>query len=32
MLKNPLKKREIRRDIARLNTMICEYELGIRKV
>ncbi|UER67654.1 50S ribosomal protein L29 [Borrelia sp. BU AG58] len=31
-VENPLKKREIRRDIARLNTMICEYEIGIRKV
>ncbi|MGF7101075.1 50S ribosomal protein L29 [Borreliella kurtenbachii] len=31
-VENPLKKREIRRDIARLNTIIYEYELGIRKV
>ncbi|UGQ16166.1 MULTISPECIES: 50S ribosomal protein L29 [unclassified Borrelia] len=31
-VENPLKKREIRRDIARLNTIIYEYEIGIRKV
>ncbi|BCR21911.1 50S ribosomal protein L29 [Borrelia sp. HM] len=29
---NPLKKRELRRDIARLNTIIHEYKIGIRKV
>ena len=31
-VENPLKKRELRRDIARLNTIIREYEIGIRKV
>ncbi|WKC58040.1 50S ribosomal protein L29 [Borrelia sp. P9F1] len=31
-VENPLKKREIRRDIARLNTVIHEYEMGVRKV
>ena len=28
---NPLKKRTLRHQIARLNTIIHEYELGIRK-
>jgi large subunit ribosomal protein L29 len=28
---NPLDKRNLRRRLARLNTMIHEYELGIRK-
>lgn len=28
---NPLQKRELRRKIARLNTIIHEYEIGIRK-
>ncbi len=28
---NPLQKRELRRKIARLNTIIPEYEIGIRK-
>ncbi|WP_024653545.1 50S ribosomal protein L29 [Borrelia persica] len=31
-VENPLKKRELRRDIARLNTIVHEYEIGIRKV
>ncbi|AAX16995.1 50S ribosomal protein L29 [Borrelia hermsii] len=31
-VENPLKKRELRRDIARLNTIIHEYAIGIRKV
>ncbi|AHH08466.1 50S ribosomal protein L29 [Borrelia anserina] len=31
-VENPLKKRELRRDIARLNMIIHEYEIGIRKV
>ncbi|AWG42859.1 50S ribosomal protein L29 [Candidatus Borreliella tachyglossi] len=31
-VENPLKKREMRRDIARLNTIIHEYGMGIRKV
>ncbi|QMU99259.1 50S ribosomal protein L29 [Borrelia sp. A-FGy1] len=31
-VENTLKKREVRRDIARLNTIIHEYEIGIRKV
>ncbi|AGT27457.1 50S ribosomal protein L29 [Borrelia miyamotoi] len=31
-VENPLKKRELKRDIARLNTIIHEYEIGIRKV
>ncbi|AHH10668.1 50S ribosomal protein L29 [Borrelia coriaceae] len=31
-VENPLKKRELRRDIARLNTIVREYEIGIRKV
>ena len=30
-LENALKIRETRRDIARINTMLREYELGIRK-
>ncbi len=29
---NPLQKRVLRRKIARINTIIHEYELGIRKV
>jgi large subunit ribosomal protein L29 len=29
---NPLEKRTIRRQIARLNTIIHEYDLGIRQV
>ncbi len=28
---NPLQKRELRRRIARLNTIIHEYDIGIRK-
>ncbi|HEB09660.1 MAG TPA: 50S ribosomal protein L29 [Spirochaetales bacterium] len=28
---NPLQKRELRRNIARLNTIIHEYDIGIRK-
>lgn len=28
---NPLQKRELRRKIARLNTLIHEYDIGIRK-
>lgn len=28
---NPLQKRELRRKIARLNTIIHEYDIGIRK-
>jgi len=28
---NPLRKRELRRRIARLNTIIHEYDIGIRK-
>ncbi|BDU62836.1 50S ribosomal protein L29 [Candidatus Borrelia fainii] len=31
-VENSLKKRELRRDIARLNTIVHEYEIGIRKV
>ncbi|AFI31272.1 50S ribosomal protein L29 [Borrelia crocidurae] len=31
-VENPLKKRELRRDIARLNTIVHEYAIGIRKV
>jgi large subunit ribosomal protein L29 len=30
-LDNPLRLREVRRDIARLKTALREYELGIRK-
>ena len=30
-VENPLQVRNIRRQIARLNTLIHEYELGIRK-
>jgi len=30
-VENPLAKRNLRRQIARLNTMINEYEIGIRK-
>lgn len=30
-VENPLKKRIIRRQIAQLNTILREYELGIRK-
>ena len=30
-LDNPLKLRELRREIARLKTILHEYELGIRK-
>ncbi len=29
---NPLQKRTLRRKIARLNTIVHEYEMGIRKV
>lgn len=28
---NPLEKRHLRRDLSRLNTIIHEYDLGIRK-
>nr|QBL99569.1 50S ribosomal protein L29 [Borrelia miyamotoi] len=31
-VENTLKKRELKRDIARLNTIIHEYEIGMRKV
>ncbi|AHH03481.1 LSU ribosomal protein L29P [Borrelia nietonii YOR] len=31
-VENPLKRRELRRDIARLNTIVHEYAIGIRKV
>jgi len=31
-LDNPLRVRSVRRDIARLKTVIQEYELGLRKV
>lgn len=31
-VENPLRKRTIRRSIARINTIIHEYELGIRQV
>lgn len=30
-LENPLQKRTLRKNIARLNTLIHEYQLGIRK-
>ena len=30
-LDNPMEKRNLRRQIARLNTMINEYKIGIRK-
>jgi large subunit ribosomal protein L29 len=30
-VENPMEKKNIRRQIARLNTMINEYEIGIRK-
>lgn len=30
-VENPLEKRNIRRQIARLNTIISEFDLGIRK-
>jgi large subunit ribosomal protein L29 len=30
-VENPLEKRNLRRQIARLNTMINEHEIGIRK-
>lgn len=30
-LDNPLQKRTVKRNIARLNTLIHEYQLGIRK-
>lgn len=30
-LSNPLRLRMVRHDIARLKTVVCEYELGIRK-
>lgn len=30
-VENPLEKRNLRRQIARLNTMINEYKIGIRK-
>lgn len=30
-VENPLQKRTVRRQIARLNTMIHEYKIGIRK-
>ena len=30
-IENPLQKRELRRRIARLNTIIHEYDIGIRK-
>ena len=31
-VENPLRKRTLRRSIARINTIIHEYELGIRQV
>ncbi|MFP4362622.1 MAG: 50S ribosomal protein L29 [Spirochaetia bacterium] len=31
-VENPLKKRELRRKIARINTIIHEHEIGLRKV
>jgi large subunit ribosomal protein L29 len=30
-VENPMEKRNLRRQVARLNTMINEYEIGIRK-
>ena len=30
-VENPMEKRNIRRQVARLNTMIHEYETGVRK-
>jgi large subunit ribosomal protein L29 len=30
-VENPLEKRNLRRQIARLNTIISEFDLGIRK-
>jgi len=30
-VENPLEKRALRRDLARLNTIIHEFELGLRK-
>ncbi|WP_028974522.1 50S ribosomal protein L29 [Spirochaeta cellobiosiphila] len=30
-VENPLEKRSLRRNLARLNTIIREYELGLRK-